>query len=95
MGDQQKNYLLEKAIHFSTTKHAGQLRKGTTVPYIVHPLETMNILRTMNADTNLLIAGLLHDTVNESASTKKASVTDFMAPVSSIVLSYFTLVSNH
>ena len=44
MGDQQKNYLLEKAIHFSTTKHAGQLRKGTTVPYIVHPLETMKLV---------------------------------------------------
>lgn len=75
MGDQQKNYLLEKAIHFSTTKHAGQLRKGTTVPYIVHPLETMNILRTMNADTNLLIAGLLHDTV-EDTDTTVAEITE-------------------
>ena len=66
MGDQRENYLLEKAIHFATSKHAGQLRKGTKVPYIVHPLETMNILRSMNADTNLLIAGLLHDTVEDT-----------------------------
>ena len=65
----RRNYLLEKAIHFVTSKHAGQLRKGTTIPYIVHPLEVMNILRTMGADTNLLIAGLLHDTVEDTDTT--------------------------
>lgn len=65
----RENYLLEKAIHFATSKHAGQLRKGTTTPYIVHPLETMNILRSMNVDTNLLIASLLHDTVDDTDTT--------------------------
>ena len=85
MGDQQKNYLLEKAIHFSTTKHAGQLRKGTTVPYIVHPLETMNILRTMNADTNLLIAGLLHDTVEDTDTTAEEIAEVFGTDVAALV----------
>ena len=66
MGDLQENYLMEKAIHFSTKKQAGHLRKGTSLPYIVHRIETMNILRSMNADTNLLIDGLLHDTVEDT-----------------------------
>lgn len=64
-----QNQQLEKAIRFATEKHAGQLRKGTMTPYIVHPLETMNILRSMNADTELLIAGLLHDTVEDTDTT--------------------------
>ena len=32
----RENLLLEKAIQFATIKHAGQLRKGTTTPYIVN-----------------------------------------------------------
>lgn len=85
MGDQRENYLLEKAIHFSTTKHAGQLRKGTTVPYIVHPLETMNILRSMNADTNLLIAGLLHDTVEDTDTSIEEITKIFGTDVAALV----------
>ena len=81
----RENYLLEKAIHFATTKHAGQLRKGTTIPYIVHPLETMNILRSMNADTNLLIAGLLHDTVEDTDTTTEEIAEIFGTDVAALV----------
>lgn len=81
----RENYLLEKAIHFATSKHAGQLRKGTKIPYIVHPLETMNILRSMNADTNLLIAGLLHDTVEDTDTTTEEIAEIFGTDVASLV----------
>lgn len=81
----RENYLLEKAIHFATSKHAGQLRKGTTIPYIVHPLETMNILRAMNADTNLLIAGLLHDTVEDTGTTTEEIAEIFGTDVAALV----------
>ena len=77
--------MLEKAIHFATSKHAGQLRKGTTIPYIVHPLETMNILRAMNADTNLLIAGLLHDTVEDTDATAEEIAEIFGTDVAALV----------
>lgn len=81
----RENHLLEKAIHFATAKHAGQLRKGTTTPYIVHPLETMNILRSMNADTNLLIAGLLHDTVEDTDTTVEEIAEVFGTDVADLV----------
>ena len=81
----RENYLLEKAVHFATTKHAGQLRKGTTIPYIVHPLETMNILRSMNADTNLLIAGLLHDTVEDTETSMEEIAEVFGTDVAALV----------
>lgn len=41
---------LEQAIQFASKKHAGQVRKGTNIPYIVHPLEVMTILIRMKAD---------------------------------------------
>lgn len=60
------NRRLEQAIHFATTCHSGQVRKGSTTPFILHPLEVMQLLTGMNADTNLLIAGLLHDVVEDT-----------------------------
>ena len=60
------NLKLDEAIHFATECHSGQTRKGSTIPFILHPLEVMQILAGMNADTNLLIAGLLHDVVEDT-----------------------------
>ncbi len=60
---------LEKAITFAVDHHSGQFRKGTIRPYIMHPLETLHILNSMNADTNLLIAGVLHDAIEDTEAT--------------------------
>lgn len=62
----EENLKLEEAISFATRCHSGQVRKGSTVPFILHPIEVMQILSGMNADTNLLIAGLLHDVVEDT-----------------------------
>lgn len=81
----RNNRLLEKAIHFATTHHAGQLRKGTTIPYILHPLDTMDILRKMGADTNLLMAGVLHDTIEDTDATFTDLVELFGTDVAGLV----------
>lgn len=60
---------LNQAIIYATKKHEGQVRKGTVIPYIVHPIETMNILVSMKADTTLRIAGVLHDVVEDTDAT--------------------------
>lgn len=60
---------INEACMYALKKHAGQKRKGKNVPYIVHPLEVMNILYRMGADTDLLIAGVLHDTVEDTDAT--------------------------
>ncbi len=65
----EDNNRLSKAIIFATEKHNGQFRKATTIPYIVHPLEVLQILHSMNADTNLMIAGVLHDTIEDTDTT--------------------------
>lgn len=65
----RQNARLDQAIIFATQRHAGQLRKGTALPYILHPLETMQILSNMQADMDLQIAGLLHDTIEDTDTT--------------------------
>lgn len=57
---------LNEAIEFAVKKHSGQFRKATTIPYILHPLEVLQILYSMRADTNVMIAGVLHDTVEDT-----------------------------
>ncbi|MBR3933125.1 MAG: HD domain-containing protein [Clostridia bacterium] len=65
----KEGQLLNEAIEFATKKHSGQVRKATTIPYILHPLEVLQILYSMRADTNLMIAGVLHDTVEDTNTT--------------------------
>ena len=65
----KENRRLNEAIEFAVKKHSGQFRKATAIPYILHPLEVLQILYSMRADINLLIAGVLHDTVEDTDTT--------------------------
>lgn len=58
---------LDKAIIFAVKAHAGTERRGKGFPYIVHPMEAMEIVATMTADQELLAAAALHDTVEDTA----------------------------
>jgi GTP diphosphokinase / guanosine-3',5'-bis(diphosphate) 3'-diphosphatase len=57
--------LLEEAITFSITAHEGQLR-ASGEPYVTHPLTVCEILADNKADKITLIAGLLHDVVEDT-----------------------------
>lgn len=61
--------LLDRAIIFAVKAHAGTERRGKGFPYIVHPMEAMEILATMTADQELLAAAVLHDTVEDTEVT--------------------------
>lgn len=60
-----KMKLLTKAIAYASKKHEGQKRKGTDIPYIVHPLEALSIASTVTNDENVLAATVLHDVVED------------------------------
>lgn len=81
----EKNHLINEAITYATACHAGQVRKGSCHPYILHPLETMLILFHMNADDNLLIAGVLHDIVEDTPATLEEICDRFGNDVASLV----------
>ena len=56
---------LEEAVAFATEAHAGQVRKITNAPYIVHPLEVAEIIKSITDNEDVIIAGLLHDTIED------------------------------
>ena len=58
--------LLDRAIIFAVRAHAGTERRGKGFPYIVHPMEAVEIVATMTPDQELLAAAVLHDTVEDT-----------------------------
>jgi (p)ppGpp synthase/HD superfamily hydrolase len=58
--------LVQRAILFATEAHHGQTRKYTGEPYIVHPLEVMEIVKTVPHTPEMLAAAVLHDVVEDT-----------------------------
>lgn len=83
-----ENELLNDAIPFVVEKHKDGLRKGTKMPYIVHPLEVMHNLMLMDADKKLMAAGVLHDTVEDTDTTLEEIAAKFGEDVAILVASH-------
>lgn len=77
--------ILNRAIIFATEAHAGQVRKGTTLPYIVHPMEAMSIVATMTDDPEMLAAAVLHDVVEDTTVTTEDVRREFGDRVAALV----------
>jgi len=60
---------IDKAIIFAAKAHSGQKRKYSGIPYITHPLAVMEIVSTVEHDIDMLIAAILHDTVEDTEIT--------------------------
>ncbi len=65
MKDQKDSARIERAIEVAKKAHEGQFRK-TGEPYIVHPLAVKKILEEWGMDEDTIIAGILHDTVEDT-----------------------------
>lgn len=61
--------IIDKAVRFAVEKHAGSSRKGTDVPYIVHPMEAAAVVAGITADQELIAAAVLHDTLEDTDTT--------------------------
>ncbi|MGX8697211.1 MAG: HD domain-containing protein [Prevotella sp.] len=77
--------LLDRALVFAVRAHAGTERRGKGFPYIVHPLEAVEIVATMTSDQELLAAAALHDTVEDTDVTIEQIRTEFGERVASFV----------
>lgn len=69
--------LYRKALNFAAIKHAAQKRKGTEIPYIVHPFEVSQILRDNGCSLLIQAAGLLHDCLEDTDTTSDEIVKEF------------------
>ena len=80
---------LMKAAHFAAARHSEQRRKGASAePYVNHLLEVAELVSSAlsEPDTNLVIAALLHDTVEDVGVTKEELSANFGQDVADLVL---------
>lgn len=77
--------LLDRAIVFAVRAHAGTERRGKGFPYIVHPMEAMEIVATMTPDQELLAAAALHDTVEDTDVTVEQLRAEFGDRIAGLV----------
>lgn len=69
-------FKIQHAIKFSIKTHEvdqKQKRKGKDIPYITHPLTVGLILACAGAGEDVIAAGILHDTIEDSIPEKKVS----------------------
>jgi GTP pyrophosphokinase len=63
----------EEALTFAVRLHAGQVRKGTSIPYVAHLLGVASIALEHGADEDEAIAALLHDAVEDQGGAETAA----------------------
>ncbi len=75
---------VKKALEFIEEKHAGQFRKSGD-PYVVHPVEVAIILAELGMDRDTVVAGLLHDVLEDTETTYQELKENFGKDVADIV----------
>ncbi|WP_154224546.1 RelA/SpoT family protein [Marinicella rhabdoformis] len=80
----QEKEQLRKAVHFGAYCHEKQIRKSGE-PYITHPITVAAILATLRVDVDTLIAGVLHDTIEDTDATYQQLTGEFNADVAYLV----------
>ena len=75
---------IKKAVEIAERAHEGQFRK-TGEPYIVHPLAVKKILEDWGMDEDTVIAGILHDTVEDTDLTLNDIKAEFGESVAFLV----------
>ena len=76
--------LIEKAYKVADKAHEGQCRKSGE-PYIMHPICVAITLAELEMDKETIIAGLLHDVIEDTAVTKEELAKEFSPEVAELV----------
>lgn len=61
--------LFNQALEYALKAHEGVARKGSDIPFILHPMETAVIVASITEDQETIAAALLHDTVEDAGCT--------------------------
>ena len=76
--------LIEKAYKTADTAHKGQVRKSGEA-YIIHPLCVAIILAELELDKETIVAGLLHDVVEDTVMTVEEIASEFSEEIALLV----------
>ena len=79
--------LVDRAVAFAAMKHAGQCRKGTTIPYITHVVEALAIVAPLTEDEEVRAAAVLHDVLEDTQTAREEFVQYFGERVAALVAS--------
>ena len=77
--------MISKAIMFANLAHEGQKRKGTDIPYILHPMEAASIVARIKFDADLICAAWLHDTMEDAKFSHECISAAFNKRIADIV----------
>jgi (p)ppGpp synthase/HD superfamily hydrolase len=77
--------IVEKALQIASKSHRNQCRKNTDIPYITHPFTVGMMLMKAGYDDDIIAAGILHDTVEDTELTLKDIEREFGPRIASIV----------
>lgn len=76
--------MIENAYKFAKSSHGDQRRKSGE-PYIIHPLHTAIILADLELDKESIMAGLLHDVMEDTSVTREIMIKEFGEEVTDLV----------
>ena len=76
--------LIGHAYDVAEEMHRGQLRKSGE-PYLIHPMAVAEILADLGMDEETIVAGLLHDVVEDTSYTEEELIVDFGEDVAMLV----------
>ena len=76
--------MIDKAYNFAKKSHGDQKRKSGE-PYIIHPIHTALILADLELDKESIMAGLLHDVMEDTAATREIMIKEFGEEVTDLV----------
>ena len=76
--------MIAKAYEVAKKAHEGQVRKSGE-PYIIHPLNVAIILADLEMDKETIVAGLLHDVIEDTIMTEEDLIKEFGADVALLV----------
>ncbi|MFJ5758815.1 HD domain-containing protein [Neobacillus sp. NPDC093182] len=77
--------ILEKALLTASKSHEGQYRKNTDIPYITHPVTVGFMLLRKGYSEEIVAAGILHDTVEDTPLTLDEIKREFGSKIAEIV----------
>jgi len=76
--------LIRRAFEFSAKAHEGQLRRSGE-PYFRHPIAVAGVLTSLKTDVTAIVAGLLHDTLEDTLATPEELEKEFGTDVAHLV----------
>jgi len=78
--------IFDRALTFATEKHKGQTRFNSGEPYINHPIAVAAIVKKYPHNNEMLVAGYLHDTLEDTNTTYEEIEKEFGKKVADLVL---------